>query len=372
MKRKKPVISIFTTIWGHKSIGEAIRDALGDKYRIYFNFIEPNEISIKPYNMFYILFPSLFKLPFEVSQLKYISKIVEKYLSRPYTRKIEYLIKKQKPDIVISAYFAFNFNLVKLSGKYKFTLINAIADPRTFHRLAVFPNAVNMVFDEYAKKKCLKFGISKENVIISGWFVRKEFQKSYNRSKIRRSLDLSTDKFTIVIVGGGEGTVSILKILPAFADLKDKIQVIFICGKNKGLFRSLKLFRAMYELKNEGGTKFIVKGYTDNTHEYIQVSDIVIGKAGPNLLFETIATHTPFFAISHIAGQEDGNLEIIKKYKLGFVEENPVKAIKLTRKIIKNPRILGRFQRPLQKLADYNRGSYNILQKYIEDKCSIQ
>ena len=124
----------------------------------------------------------------------------------------------------------------------------------------------------------------------------------------------------------------------------------------------------MHDLKNGNDVKFVIKGYTENTHKYLQASDLVIGKAGPNLLFETVATQTPFFAISHIAGQEDGNLDIIKKYKLGFVEENPVKAIKLTRKIIRNPKILKRFQKPLQRLSEYNNKSYKILMEYIKEK----
>ena len=367
MKRKKPVISIFTTTWGHKSIGKAVENALKG-YRVYFNLIEPDAISVKPYNALYVVSPSLFKLPFKMSQLNYVSKIIEKYLSKPYTKKIEELIKRQRPKIVISAYFAFNFNLVKLSNKYDFLLLNIIADPRTFHPLAVFSSAENFVFDENAEKKCLNYGISQNRIIKSGWFVRKEFQGSYNKLRVRRSLSLSPNEFTIAVIGGGEGTISILKILPAFADIKHKVQVVFICGRNKSLYRSLKLFQAMHDLKNGNDVKFVIKGYTENTHKYLQASDLVIGKAGPNLLFETVATQTPFFAISHIAGQEDGNLDIIKKYKLGFVEENPVKAIKLTRKIIKNPKILKRFQKPLQRLSEYNNKSYKILMEYIKEK----
>ena len=143
--------------------------------------------------------------------------------------------------------------------------------------------------------------------------------------------------------------------------------MVFICGKNKSLYKSLRLFQEIHKLSNGSNTTFIIRGYTENTHEYLQASDLVIGKAGPNLLFESVATHTPFLAISHIWGQEDGNLEIIKKYKLGFVEENPVKAINLTRKIIRNPKMLNWFQKPLEKLAEYNNNSYQILRDFVAE-----
>ena len=57
------------------------------------------------------------------------------------------------------------------------------------------------------------------------------------------------------------------------------------------------------------------------------IADLIIGKAGPNTIFETVAAKKPFIAITHIAGQEDCNLDLIKEYQLGFVEENAIKVV---------------------------------------------
>ena len=368
MQKGQQTISVFYTIWGHRSIGYAVRDALGNKYKIFSNFIKPNSISVKPYNALYIFFPNLSGIPYKISELENISKVAEKYISKFYANKIEKLIKKQRPKIVISAYFAFNFTLTKLAKKYDFLLINIVSDPRSFHRIITFTDAYNFVFDKKSLRRCLGFGVCKSNVIQSGWFVRKEFQLPYYKGVVRKSLGLSSEKFTITIVGGSEGTINILKILPAFSEVSKDVQVIFICGKNKSLYKSLRLFQKIHNLSSENSVSFIIKGFTENTHKYLQASDLVVGKAGPNLLFETVATQTPFFAISHIAGQEDGNLEIIKSYKIGLVEERPLKVIKLTKKIIANPNILKRFQKPLKKLAEYNNKSYRILNDFIENK----
>jgi len=364
----KPKVSVFYTIWGHQSIGTAAKDAVDKYLKIYSNLIKPNSLSIKPYNMLYILFPSLVGIPYKISDSNNLAKIAEKYFSKIYEDKIEKLVKSQKPKIVISAYFAFNFTLLKLAKKYGFIFINIISDPRTIHKLIVFKGAYNFVFDKDSYKKCLNYGVPKDELIQSGWFVRKEFQPVNNKHTLQNKLGISPDNFTISIIGGSEGTVSILKILPAFIDIKKNLNVIFICGKNKGLYRSLNAFEKLHKLSKSNGVKFIIKGFTHNTHEYMQISDLVIGKAGPNLLFESVATHTPFLAISHISGQEDGNLQIIKKYKIGFVEENSAKAIRLTRKIIQNPKILDHLKEPIQNLAEYNKNSYSILNSFIEQK----
>ncbi len=367
MKSKAVTISIFSTIWGHHSIGKAIEDALSPKYRIYFNSIKPEALLSKSYTSLYLLFPSFNKIPFKISESDRISRLGLRYLYKSYAKKIEVLIKKQKPKIVVSAYFAFSFVLEKLAKKYHFTLINIVTDPRTFHKVSLSKNSYNLVFDEKSVKRCIQFGIPKELCIKSGWFVRKEFQKSESAEAVRVSLGLNPKLFTICVIGGSEGMINILKIFPAFFALDRKLQIVFVCGKNKGLYNSLRSILKILKL-DSFNTKFIIKGFTENTHRYLQASDIVIGKAGPNLLFETVAVQKPFFAISHISGQEDGNLDIIKEYRLGFVEEKPVKAVKLAQDIINNPKILNRFSKPLEKLSVYNKDSYNILQQFIEEK----
>src|SRR4030043_1965382 len=368
MKDEGIIISIFSTTWGHESIGKAVEDALGSKYTTYLNFIKPEALGSKSYTSLYLLFPSFNKIPYKISETEKISKIAAKYLYKSYAKRIEGIIKKQKPSVGISVYFAFSLVLEKLSKKYHFVFINIVADPRTFHKLTLFSNAYNFLFDKKSLRRSRQFGIDDKQCVQSGWFVRKEFQKSKNKKGVRSSLGLHPKLFTVSVIGGSVGTLNILKIIPAFFTLDKKIQVIVICGNNKRMYKSLYSLLEILNLKREGNTKFIIKGFTQNTHEYLQASDVVIGKAGPNILFESVAVQTPFFAISHMAGQEDGNLEIIKEYKLGFVEENPVKAIKLTQNIINNPKKLKRFSKPLKRLSSYNRNSYTILQMFIEKK----
>lgn len=367
MKNNKVKVSIFSTIWGHHSIGKAVEDALSSKYHTYFNSIKPEVLLSKSYTALYLLFPSLNKIPYKISESNRVSKLGLKYLSKSYSKKIEALIKKQKPKIVVSAYFPFSYVLEKLEKKYHFKLINIVSDPRTFHKALISKNSYNLVFDKKSVKRCSQFNIPKHLCIQSGWFVREEFIRPISKEGTRILLDLSPNIFTVCVNGGSEGMINIIKILPAFLSLNKKVQVIFLCGKNRGLYSSLlsitKIFRPL--LTN---TKFIVKGYSENTYQYLHASDLIIGKAGPNLLFESVATHTPFLAISHIWGQEDGNLDIIREYKLGFVEERPSRAVKLTQNIINNPKILDRFSKPLEKLSAYNENSYNILLRFIEEK----
>jgi len=44
-----------------------------------------------------------------------------------------------------------------------------------------------------------------------------------------------------------------------------------------------------------------------------------MGKAGPNVLFETVTLGKPFIATTYIPGQEEANLKFIQRHQLGWV-----------------------------------------------------
>jgi UDP-N-acetylglucosamine:LPS N-acetylglucosamine transferase len=79
----------------------------------------------------------------------------------------------------------------------------------------------------------------------------------------------------------------------------------------------------MFLRLRKGDDTVIIKhlGWIENMAEVLSACDIVFGKAGPNFLFDAVATQKPFVAITHIGGQEDGNIDIIKKKKLGWIKE---------------------------------------------------
>ncbi|MBO0781548.1 MAG: hypothetical protein J2P37_22230, partial [Ktedonobacteraceae bacterium] len=52
---------------------------------------------------------------------------------------------------------------------------------------------------------------------------------------------------------------------------------------------------------------------------FMAAADVVMGKAGPNMLFESVTLGRPFIATAYIPGQEHANLEFIRRHGLGWV-----------------------------------------------------
>jgi len=349
-------ILITSTRWGHISIAKGIKEALEKKYQTEIGYTEIEPFSRISYHFVYKFFPGLFKIAFALSRFEILEKLFNSLVERDYKDKLESLIKKGKPDIVINIYFAFDSSLKTLREKYHFRLINILADPWTFSKIQISRGIENVTFDEYSLEKLKAFepGAKGQSV---GWFIENKYHNIRNIDKkiLRKKLNLSEDIFTLCVVSGSEGTFNIFKILRTFLSHAYKMQVVILCGNNSEMFKIVKTLRSISEKIR--GPKIYSIPYTEIMQEYLRASDLVIGKAGPNTMFQSVATLTPFFAISHISGQEDGNLDIIKRYGIGFVEENPRLAAKKLKQIIKNPKILDEFTPNLKNLSNYCQGS---------------
>lgn len=363
-RQTKPVISIFTTSEGHYSLAQAAQQAFNQKYTVHFNLIQGKEFAL--YTPFYLFFPQLFKIPFKLGSTKAIKKVTNSFSKISYQKKISQTILSQKPQAIISSFYMHN-HILEQQNPYT-PIFNIIANPRTFSPLELSSKTYNLVFDSQAKKDCIELGIPENKIITTGWFVRNQFEQKYNQKQVRQKLKLNPNTLTLLVVAGSEGTNIILKNFPAFINPKRSVQVIFACGKNKSLYSTIDtLSKAIKTTYPKTKTKIIPLSFTKEIHLYLQAADLVIGKAGPNLLFESVATLTPFMATTHVSGQEDGNLDIIKEHNLGYVEENLTRSVKLIKKIINQPQVLKQFQPSLKKMATHNKRSKKILFQTIEN-----
>ena len=188
-----------------------------------------------------------------------------------------------------------------------------------------------------------------------------KFFAKLSKIEARKILGMDTKTLTICVTGGSEGTYDILKIINSFVNVKKSVQILFMCGKNKQLFDLATSFSKL--LGQDKKVKIFPYKHTSRMNVFMRASDLVIGKAGPNTIFESVACGIPFFAVTHISGQEDGNLELIRKYKIGYAEENPMKIAKILKQILKNPAVLKKFQKQIKTLSEYNR---NCRSKLIE------
>ncbi|CAN5279161.1 hypothetical protein BH10PAT2_BH10PAT2_2350 [soil metagenome] len=359
----KKTIAILSSVEGHLSIAEAVMADLQKDYIIKL-YVERDDL-FDFYVTFYKYFPAAMRVPFYLTKRVRLLKVMHQYCKNKYFDKVEKYFKKTKPDLVISTYFMYNSSIEELCEKGNIPFINILADPYTVHPMLISKKAnINALFDKTQWAICRKI-IKVAKYQEMGWFVRPQFENTYDKVEVRKKLNLDPDTLTFLIASGSEGSSFVSTIFPSLLSSSKKLQIIIACGNNKNLFRTVQVLSELTE-KVRDRIELIPLAFTDQIYLYMQASDLVIGKAGPNTLFESVATHTPFFAITHIPGQEDGNLTIIRNYKLGYVEENPFKAGRLLKKIMDHPQELEKFTESINTLATHNKNAKKILLQEVD------
>ena len=366
---KKKRVTIFTGPEGHKSISDSVFEKLKNTFDVSIIDLTGKEFSF--YKPFYLFFPQLFQIPYTMGKQKQMLSVIKKYARKKYTKKLHTTLIRQNPDIIVSTWPFYNPALESLSHSSSQLFINIVADPRTIHPAYASKLAINCVFDLRAKESLIKMGVEADKILVTGWFTQHKFTPVRDKNLSCKTLDLDSQLLTFLVVGGSEGTTAILKILPSFLYSSRPIQVIVVCGANKKLYQLVQQMAKVNSLNPKSKAKIYALPFSDKLHQYIQVSDLVIGKAGPNLLFESVACHVPFLAITHISGQENGNLEIIRQNNLGIVEENAIKILPLIRSIIQNPQRLKNFHGSLVKMAQSNQKSGHVLETAIVELTKI-
>jgi len=332
--------------WGHRSIARAIFGALKEKEKeggVEIKYAEVKAelgISNDIYTFMYRFFPKSNKMATWLSEDKRLRKIVHRMseLNLPRVKKV---VLGYKPDLVISCYWFHSHSLQwwrKKEGK-TFKLWSVIADPWTITPVTVVPGIdLTLVYDEVGEKGARKYGL-KEEIMKSGWWVRGEMYQKIDKKAARQKLGITDDRPVIFIGGGSLGTNSLTRLLPVMMMIKTKCAFIFNTGTDKLLHSTIDQYMKLLK-RMKLGENIIVKnlGWIENMAEILKASDIVFGKAGPNFMFDVVACEKPFVAITHIGGQEDGNIEIIRKKALGWVKEKPGEAADFLLEYLKRPK----------------------------------
>lgn len=134
-------------------------------------------------------------------------------------------------------------------------------------------------------------------------------------AELRTRLGLAPDVFTILLVGGGEGMGPLRAIARQLNGSSLPIQLAIIAGRNESL---------QAQLSSDPWTiPTNIHGFVTNMAEWMRASDLVITKAGPGTIMETLAAGKPMILSGYLPGQETGNVTFVEKSGVGVLRETP-------------------------------------------------
>ncbi|MBP9818022.1 hypothetical protein KBC75_04750 [Candidatus Shapirobacteria bacterium] len=380
MAKKRVLILTDTLPWGHRSIAKAIYGYLkenekGNGYETYYAEAKiPAVIINQIYTFIYRFFPLSNRLSVKIMENDALRKMFVR-LSEIESPDVSRQIRWYKPDLVISAYFLHTSSLVALreKEKSKYKIWTVVSDPWSINPISFVVGAdKHIVYDEVSKKQALKYEIDEKTIVETGWWVRQEMYEVKVHSaeckvRSRKKLGFNDERPVIFVGGGSLGTNSLTKLLPVLMMVKKKVGVVFNTGTDKLAYSMVNEYaNLLRRVRKDDFVQIKNLGWIDNMAEVLSACDIVFGKAGPNFLFDVVAVEKPFVAITHIGGQEDGNISLIKKKGLGWVKEKGGNAAEFLLRFLDNPKkYTEKYKKTIHLEAMRNKKSAQIIRELV-------
>jgi Glycosyltransferase family 28 C-terminal domain len=149
----------------------------------------------------------------------------------------------------------------------------------------------------------------------SGMILKPDFYAApkTDREARRRELGLETDLPTAIVLFGGHGSKVMLEIAERLDSCGQKLQAIFICGRNERLAARLRARRWRIPVH--------IKGFTTTIFDDLRAADLFIGKPGPGSISESLAMGLPVIieCNSWTLPQERYNAEWVRENQVGIV-----------------------------------------------------
>ena len=211
-----------------------------------------------------------------------------KNTNKIFTLKLKNIIRKIKPDIIISTHpFATQMcAFLKKHKKINIKIANILTDFEIHEQWLVKHEYIDYFFisNEHMKEELINHGINEEKIFVTGIPISQKFSKKYNKEETLKEFGLKESKKTVLFFAGGKyglakkNVYDFIEILAR--DIKN-VQVVAISGKNEKIFNKFKEIVEKYKAQE----KIKVIEFTEKVAPLMSISDLVITKPRRNNKF---------------------------------------------------------------------------------------
>jgi processive 1,2-diacylglycerol beta-glucosyltransferase len=345
-----------TEISGHHSatlaIEKAIKKLSPDTKVLNINaFNYTNPISEKIINRLYMgvikkapgIWDYLYDNPAVIKSLEKIKKAVHK-LNSP---KLKVLFDEFKPHVVACSQ-AFPCGMVADFKKYYNSRLPLVAMLTDYipHSYWLYDNVDYYIApSEEVAQRLINNGIAPDKIKPFGIPIDPKFKEEIKLTQLRQKFNLNPDKFTILIMGGGQGLGPIKKVVKSLETIPKEFQEIIVTGSNNKLYTCLKKKIKKYK------KHILLFKYSNNINELMGISDLIITKPGGITTAEVLTKRLPMIIIHPIPGQEESNTVYLTKEQAAIRVDEPQDTGAAVENLLLHPEKLKHLSESAQRIS---------------------
>jgi UDP-N-acetylglucosamine:LPS N-acetylglucosamine transferase len=318
----------------------------------------------KAYWYLCLRYPPLLNAFYRGADNPFLMKILDRIVGTAYLPRFAAYLQREQPDVVVSTYFTFTHYLETLKHVGELHAAGVVLNPEPFDAHSVwFSSALdaNMVFSERSRDEIVEKGLPARRVRLFPFPLNPDYRRRTTPpARLRARLGLAEAPFTVLLFFGAEGLGPARKYLAEIVARGLDVQVVVICGRNDRL-------RSRLEEEPRGalgGVRLAVRGFVTNVSDYIAAADIVVGKSGPNQVFETLLQWRPIVISSFLANEQRTSDWVVSN-GVGWLCRTPHQFAGLLVRLLADPRILRAYRANIRRL-DLRSGAVEICE-YLYD-----
>jgi UDP-N-acetylglucosamine:LPS N-acetylglucosamine transferase len=294
-------------------------------------------------------YPPLINAFYRGADNPFMIKIIDRILGMTILPRFVQFLEREKPDLVVSTYFTFTHYIELLKRVGQFDAVTVVLNPEPFDSHYIWFSPAfdwSLVFSQKSREEIAAKGIPAGKLKVFQFPVKPSFARhKESKATLRRRLQIEVKPFTALFFFGAEGVGPVKKYIALLIERKISLQAVVVCGKNERLQRDLETLAA----GGTGTVSIAVRGYVNNLADYIAASDVVVGKSGPNQVFETLVQGRPIIISSFLANEKETTNWVIGN-KVGWLTRTPSQLAQRLAKLADRPDIISEYQKNINKL----------------------
>ena len=343
-QNKKPhILFLFSdTGGGHRSAAEAIIEAIQLEYgdivtTEMLDFFKSH--APLPLNKMPDWYPDMVKAPyfwglsFKMSDGRRRARAITASMWPYVGRAVRKIVKEHPADLVVTVHPLATTVFLKALGRNRPPFIIVVTDMVTAHALWYDQRAdLILVPTETAQKRALENTMDPARVRVVGQPVaERHCAPAGDKKVLRQKLGWEQEKTIILLIGGGEGMGPLGKTAREIAASGLDVALAIVTGRNQRLKKHLESL--------DWSVPVHIYGFTRELPDFMRAADVLVTKAGPGTIAESLNANLPMILYAKLPGQEDGNVTFVVEEKVGVWAPQPKRVVQTLMEWVQKPEI---------------------------------